>query len=121
MPFEELVNVFDKFVRLFIGFVGVSKILINWLLLAPSGNKSIKEYCTHRNLTSALEILVEHCDLAASSAESVKLKVGDGSFLLAGVVLSNSYQNTNVYNMVALGDRITYKKLQELIDDTFVI
>lgn len=44
-----------------------------------------------------------------------------GTFFLTGVVLSNAYKNTNVYNMVLPRKSILYQKFQELVDDNFTI
>lgn len=44
-----------------------------------------------------------------------------GAFLLAGVVLSNAYKNTNVYSMIVRRKAIPYERFEELVQDNFTI
>lgn len=42
-------------------------------------------------------------------------------FLLAGIILSNAYKNTNVYNMVIPRKTILYKEFAELVYGGFTL
>lgn len=44
-----------------------------------------------------------------------------GSFILAGIVMSNAYKNTNVYNMILPRKIIPFENFQELLDHNFKI
>lgn len=44
-----------------------------------------------------------------------------GTVLLMGIILSNSYKNKNVYNMIIPMKIVPYRRLQELVDDNFTI
>lgn len=44
-----------------------------------------------------------------------------GTLLLMGIILSNAYKNTNVYNMIILRKSVPYRHLRELLNDGFTI
>lgn len=73
-------------------------------------------------LLGNFKVLLEQGDPFLSVAmKFTRLRIIIAGLLLSGVVLSNAYKNTNVYNLITLRKVIPYSKLSELVADKFEI
>lgn len=109
IPFYELVHVYDHLVWvMIIASSVILAILINQLV-APKG--SFMEAWI-----STLKILLEQSD---KMVHQKRFRYLISLFILAGVVLSNAYKNTNIYHMVTPRQPIPYEFASELLRDNF--
>lgn len=70
----------------------------------------------------SVKLLLEQSDpFPESLASNQKCKLVSGTVLLMGIILSNAYKNTNVYNMIVPRKHVAYMRLTELIHDNFKI
>lgn len=114
IPFQELTNIFDKLI-----WLGI----ILTMLVIP---KLLQQQLQNSNLTchifSVLKIFLEHGNPFQQSVENTnRIRYMIGVLLLMGIILSNAYKNTNVYNMVIPRKPILYEYLEELVRDQFEI
>lgn len=114
LPFQEFTIVFDKVIWL--------SILIT-IVMVPVGMKFLRmENNMNDTVTSFLKVFLEQgTPFQAATANTKQLRYIVVPVLLVGIVLSNAYKNTNVYNMVVPRKPILYKHFQELICDNFNI
>lgn len=114
LPFQELVNIFDGWVWLailviLVAFPLATKTLTNGSLIMD-------------NFTAVVKVFLEQGDPFHNSVVSrTPNRIFIGLFLLMGIILSNAYKNTNVYNMVVPRKPVLYKYFHELIRDDFKI
>lgn len=115
LQFSEVLKVIDKWIWLSIfASVGLASTISRIL---GSGR-----YPMYNSITSIAKLLLEQGNPFAESVEkNCKLKMLLTTLLLMGVILSNAYKNTNVYNMIAPRFPIPYEKLDELQQDNFTI
>lgn len=114
VAFGELISVFDKSTWVFTVLMVVGTSIILRLL--------VKGTSLEQNGISVLKILLEQGDPFQESAfEKVALRVFIVLLLLMGIILSNAYKSTNIYNMVVPRQPIPYKYYRELIRDGFKI
>lgn len=112
--FKTLANVYDKSTWLGILASMVAFPLAIWILLQNNIKQS--------SGMSVVKLLLEQGDPFPNSITRVKLvRIMLGLLLLMGIVLSNGYKNTNVYNMVVPRKPILYKYFKELLKDSFNI
>lgn len=77
---------------------------------------------TKSNGLTFLKVILEQGDpFPASVGNVTKFLVIIGLLLLMGIILSNAYKNTNVYNMVVPKRPLVYKDLKDLLKDGFTI
>lgn len=110
LAYQELTNVFDKWV---------------WLCIAGTifltSGFSEAQSCKN-NLLSTFKMLVEQGNPFTSATLNKKsLRSAFGFLLLMGIVLSNGYKNTNVYKMIQHRTPKLYKYFDELLRDNFNI
>lgn len=111
IPFEELTNVFDNWIWILI-LVSTVIVVVPLRATSTSGTR------TWSHCISSIKVLLEQGDPFSSSVTSDKrLRFVIGLFLLAGIVLSNAYKNSNVYNMISPRRDIPYEYFKELIKD----
>lgn len=114
LPFQELFNVFEKYVWLAI------LVLIATFPLATK--VLIKESFNLNNFTAVIKVFLEQSDPFQNSVVNGKPnRIMIGLFLLMGIILSNACKNTNVYNMVVPREPILYKYFEDLVRDDFRI
>jgi len=69
-----------------------------------------------------LKVLVEQGDpFTDTLLKQSPIRLTVVGFLLVGIVLSNAYKNSNVYNMIAPRQSVPYRLLEELLQDNFTI
>lgn len=111
IPFHELISVYDKWVWVTILVAMVTLIAYMKFLSTPSVSIILGWMAT-------LKILLEHGDKVF---DNKRFKLATGMFLLMGIVISNAYKNTNVYNMIAPRKPIPYEFAKELLSDNFTL
>lgn len=115
IPFEELISVFDKWIWLNI-LTSVMGLIIS-LRSLPEKLRSDRGHWL-----SPLKVLLEQGNPFMESFTIYdRSKLLLGSYMLAGIVLSNAYKNSNVYNMILPRAPIPYKYFKELFYDNFTI
>lgn len=114
LAFKELTNAFSKHTWFALASTIIS-VSISIKLLWP------KTYLS-TNLLSIIKVVLEQGDCIPEKIESnSKYRYLGFSLFLMGVVLSNAYKNTNLYNMVVPRKPILYSKFNELLRDNFQI
>lgn len=120
-PYHEFISVFDlhTWTLLTILYAAVLPVLLyifHKASLHPNCNDAVE--C----MFSGWKILLEQGDKFVSGfGPHCGLQLGSTVFILVGVVLSNAYKNTNVYNMIAPRVVLPYETLDELIQDKFTL
>lgn len=114
LAFNEFIKVFDN---------SIWFCLLAVLIAAPLAMRQVRMQVSIGSGTiSILKVLLEQGNpFSTSVANSKRLRFLLAMSLLAGIVLSNAYKNTNVYNMVVPRQPILYKYFHELIRDKFEI
>lgn len=89
IPFQELTNVFDKWIWLILGLSMVAiTIPLKFSVILP-------------HWMSLLKVLLEQGDTFEEIVVNKKnVRIILALFLMMGVILSNAYKNSNVYNMI---------------------
>lgn len=109
--FEELITAFDKWIWYLI-LVTMALVTIPFVAIAD----------TQTSLLAAFKLLVEQGDpYPATVANTGSMRCLMGTFLLAGVVLSNAYKNKNLANIIAPIKTLEYEYFGELMDDNFTV
>lgn len=115
IPVELLTNVFDFWIWLHI----VASFVIILLLY-----RLISDISTTRHACwlSPLKVLLEQGDPFSNlMLKGTPAKLISIIFLLLGIILSNAYKNSNVYNMITPRRPIPYESFNELIKDGFTV
>lgn len=117
MRFSELLQAFDATVWC------VSIILIPILATMLQNLSAFeKTISLTQSLYIPIKLLLEQGNpFPESLAINHRCKCITGTVLLMGIVLSNAYKNTNVYNLIIPRELVPYKYLKELITDHFSI
>lgn len=118
-PFGWFISVFDNLVWLSVVTFYIT-VLPFVFYVHQHAVRSGKEN-TIRYLLVGWDVLLEQGNDILSGCGSIGLKVGSVVFILIGVVLSNAYKNTNVYNMIAPRDQLSYEAIEQLMQDQFTI
>lgn len=117
VPFEELISVFDKWTWILITISLFIVTIELRIYLLSSKTRLFGFY-----LLSLVKVLLEQGNpFKISTVIHGKLRCALGIFLLAGIVLSNAYKNTNVYNMIRPRRPIPYESFEELFRDNFTV
>lgn len=111
LAFHELTNVFDMCIWVFI--------TLSILGLSICGQKPSRISDLHATLLNALAYSGNL--LEQGTQDTTRLKFPFGLFLLGGIVLSNAYKNSNVYNMVKPRAALPYEYFDQLVQDRFQI
>lgn len=115
IPFEELIKVFDKSTWFAI-------LLSTFSITLPLHSYVNKFKQPFMYILSALKVFLEQGDpFPMNVLEIAELRFVAGTFLLMGIVLSNAYKNTNVYNMVIPRGTIPIETLDELVTNNFTM
>lgn len=114
LPFEEFIWVFEKCVWF--------AILVSSVTFMLGTRFLINDSFTPENLMSVLKVLLEQGDPFQNFVVRRKqVRIMIGLFLLMGLILSNAYKNTNVYNMVVHRKPILYSYFEELKQDNIIV
>lgn len=114
IPLKELTNPFDTWV-----WAHILASIASFVISLRSLPEKLRESRSH--WLSPLKVLLEQGDPFADDVAQERRTGTDqvkfllGTFLLMGIVLSNAYKNTNVYNMILPKTPIPYKFFNELI------
>lgn len=69
-------------------------------------------------LISSLQIFLEQGN---SFFDKAPVRIKSGPYILMGIVISNAYKNTNVYDMISPRKAIPYETFRELVTDNFSV
>lgn len=117
-PFLELLKVYDTFVWCLIGFCVLFLPMGLWRVIL-SDTKKPK---TWSSILWLVKVLLEQGDpFPAYMVKRSHIRVLMLGFLYSGIVLSNAYKSTNVYNMVVSRKPLLYETLEQLRMDNFSI
>lgn len=111
LPFEELINAYDAWVWLSI--IVSTLAVASSLKVSQDSRKQVAEIWM-----GTINIFLEQGDRLA---ETKTMRIIVGIYLLMGIVLSNGYKNTNVYNMISHRKPIPYEYFEQLMRDNFSI
>jgi len=123
--FEELINVFDVkiWLLIFVFIVLIAFIIGMVFTIRDSSLHPKRMWVLEKHLSILMQVikaLLEQGDPFASTViDNVVLRCSIGTFLLVGIVLSNAYKNSNVYNLVSPLKPIPYENLSQLLTDGF--
>lgn len=110
IPFMELIRVFEGPTWL--------AIFLTMLIVLTFMRFLFKNIKAGASTTSILKVLLEQGDpIPPCITLTKKHRYFIGTFLLVGIVLSNAYKSSNVYNMVIPRSPILYKLLTDLLRD----
>lgn len=113
--FSELVNVYDKYVWIFLLFSCFS---LSFILRRIYEQKlSFQKY-----FLNTLYLLVEQNNKIFNCVKTkASIRFAVCCFALATMVLSNGYRSENMYNITKFRKLIPYERFQELLDNNFTI
>lgn len=116
IPFNELINIFDKWIWLLITLSTAA------FLIPLRSLSELKFMRIPSHWISPLKLLLDQGNpFLESVASDPRMRVVVAGYLLMGLVLSNAYKNTNVYNMITPRQPVPYEFFRELIADNFKI
>lgn len=116
LAFSELFRVFHWHVWVSLA-VSVAGFLTMLSIMTKHKCSGLVEYSM-----GVIKILLEQGDpFRENILQNEKNKITVGLLLLAGIVISGAYKNTNVYNMIIPQQAIPYEKLEELVQHNFII
>lgn len=111
IAFHELSSVFDVWVWLLI--------LVSMITLVLAINPFGK---VKNHWIAPVKVILEQGTPFLESVASVgKLRFALGLFLLMGIILSNAYKNSNVYNIISPRKYLPYEYFYELVTDNFTV
>lgn len=114
IQFLELINVFDQFTWIFI-FIFTIVISVTQFVTFPR-----KEISIH--IVSTLRVFMEQGSPFPNQIINISaLRYATGLFLLMGIIISNAYKNTNVYNMIIPRQPIPFEKFEDLVLHNFTV
>jgi len=125
--FHELIYVFEAELWVFIlAFVVIVAVFIAVVDVPVDMTFSLcfKKVWTLEKIVSIFiqvtKVLLEQGDPFTSKvAVQARLRFSIGTFLLVGIVLSNAYKSSNVYNLVLPREPVPYENLSQLFADKF--
>lgn len=112
LSWQELVNIYDKKIWVMI-FLSTASVIAVAAILNNVTNINITRFSL-----STLKVLLEQSDTRFHQKDFRKVTA---LFILTGIILSNGYKNSNVYNMIAVRKPVPYEYVQELIKDNFTL
>lgn len=117
LPFIELLSAFEQNVWIAL----IISLVIVIVVFPKIPNAPHKSTIAQNVLVQAKLLLEQGSPLPSHLINSHQHQWLAGTMLLTGIVLSNAYKNTNVYNMIIHGKSVPYQYLQELVHDNFTI
>lgn len=118
LAFSNLLNVFEK--QVWVLVIITMATLFFAISLISSGSEALSE-CSHHLIFLWTALVEQGNILPAKLWNDSRTRWIIGSFILAGIVLSNAYKSTNVYNMVLNRRIIPFQKFHELVNASFKI
>lgn len=116
IKFLEFINVFDRFIWVLI-FTSIVIIALQVWSIISYPRYQIIAYFIH-----CAKVILEQGDPFPGKVEkSAKLRFVVGPFLIMGIVISNAYKNTNVYNMIIPREPVLLETFQELMTENFTV
>lgn len=121
ISYHELAKIFDKYVWIYllIIYLGVLPFIVGLLSAIKCSFVETSGIAVHIFL--GWKILLEQGDKDLLRFRPLGLKLGVGVIMLLGVVLTNAYKNSNVYNMISNRIPIPYETLDDLAQDKFTV
>lgn len=116
IDFDSLVNIYDDWIWM---WTIISIFATVTTLGFLSSKVSYMGLLTH--LTSQIRILLEQGLDSDAEAILTRNRYVIAASFLGGIVLSNAYKNSNVYEMILPRKPLAYKTFNELIQDNFTI
>ncbi len=119
-PFEEFWKVFDNNVWVWM-FIALLLLLVGIMRL--SGRRFFTStFWSGSKVLYLIKVLMEQSNpFPESLIKQLKFRFLIAGTLLAGVVLSNAYKSTNVYNILKARHVVPYENVDELFHDNFTI
>lgn len=117
--FHELLSVFQWPIWLSVVVAVFSLLLFKLLIIDLARKNTVMQLvmaCLH-----LLQMLVEQSSSFTESNKSNAWRFSLGLYIFVGIILSNAYRNTNVYNMVKPRVPIPYETFDQLVNDDFII
>lgn len=119
--FAEFINIYDTAVWVCVLF---SLLLI--MILVPYWNgKNLNKIglrCRPTAILPFLKVILEQGDsFICAYGQPSSLRLLFAGFLLSGLVLSNAYKNTNVYNIITSRKPVLYETLNQLVEGGYAI
>lgn len=125
LPFKELYQIYQPPVWIIFGLFFC---LLPLILVKPYWSMFTKNLVRFHMLSKTknwlifYKIAVEQGDpIPTSLAENPGMRLILGSVLLSGIVLSNAYKNSNVYNLITNRQPLLYETLEHLKEAKFTI
>ncbi|CAL8084925.1 unnamed protein product [Orchesella dallaii] len=124
--FSELLIAFHHtvwgFIVLSILLLATSAYLLFNLSLNTTQNRYKRDDGLFSIINQAIKPLVEQGDPFKSiMVAETSLRLCISAYLLVGIVLSNAYKNTNVYNMISPRQPVPYENMSQLMRDNFAV
>lgn len=114
---KELLHVFDEFIWFLIILFSFAITLIFSQIPSFASSLSTKD-----SVLIPVKLLLEQGNpFPESLMTTSRCSSIIGTLLCMGIVLSNAYKNTNVYNMIIPRTPVAYQNLEELVHDKFPI
>lgn len=121
-PFHQLTDVYDIHVWVLLALLcfGAFPVMLH-IFMGRHFKTELLLWSTLHHALTAWKVLFEQGDRFMQRGGSGALRLGTGVFILCGIILSNSYTNSNVYDMIAPREAVPYETLAHLIQDKFTI
>lgn len=117
LAFNELFNIFDQWIWI---SIVITTLLISSITTLYSNRCKFGLFL--HNCLSQGKVLLEQGDPYSERLHKATfLRLLLGSFLLVGVVLSNAYKNSNVYNLITPRKPLPFETFRELKMENFTI
>ncbi len=121
LRFEEFWKVFDKEVWISTSIVTLI-LMLCFMVLSTKSEVRLNQEKIVRKLVYLIKVFVEQGDpFPTSIGRAPKFRFMIGGTLLAGVVLSNAYKSTNVYNIVKPKELVPYSLIQDIFCDNLTL
>lgn len=126
LAFSALIDVFDTYIWLLIWIVILLLTIYQSIILMGLDGVKLVNVCeTLINFLRIMSFLLEQSETDKASYKSIfrkfQWRFPFGVFSLSGIVLSNCYRNTNVYNMIKPRIPVPYENFDQLITGNFSI
>lgn len=117
LPFTELLKVLDTAVWLLL----IITMVTNAIVLQKLSTYELRLTLAHSLLVPMKILLEQGSPFPGSLINNRRCKLLSVAVLLTGIILSNAYKSTNVYNLIIPRKPLLYQYLQELMNDSFTI
>lgn len=115
LPFQELINVYDRYCWLSI----MAVVVVTAIPLRLFSGDLDKTFVSFLSPMKAL--LEQGNPFPRFFADNERTRIIVGTILLMCIVLSNAYKNSNMYNMILPRNPVPFETLQDLIHHNFTV